>query len=429
MSPLERASPAEIADFQNTALRQQLAYLAQNSPYYQRQFREQQVDTAAIRLVADLAQLPFTTKDELQRHNWDFLCVPRNRVAEYSSTSGTLGEPVIIGLTKNDLTRLYRNEYLSFGCADGSANDVYQLMLTLDRQFMAGIAYYGGLLELGAGIIRVGPGNLAAQLANIQQLQPTALVAVPSFISNLLAFAQEQDINLNNSSIRKIVCIGESIRQDGFQPNALAQKITSHWPKVQLYSTYASTEKQTAFTECGQGRGGHHQPELIVFEIVDEAGRQLAAGETGELVVTTLGVEGMPLLRYKTGDLCAYYDEPCACGRNTRRLGPIVGRKQQLIKYKGTTLYPQTIFNVLNSFAEIAAYVVEASKNELGTDELSITVAFRGEQPADTPTRLRHALQARLRVLPTLDMAPLPAVLARQQADGKRKPSVFIDRR
>lgn len=429
MSPLERASLAEIADFQNVALRQQLTYLAQNSPYYQRLFREQQCDVAAIGTVADLAQLPFTTKDDLQRHNWDFLCVPRNRVAEYSSTSGTLGEPVIIGLTKNDLTRLYRNEYLSFGCADSSADDVYQLMLTLDRQFMAGIAYYGGLLELGAGIIRVGPGNLAAQLSNIQQIRPTALVAVPSFISNLLAFAQEQGISLNDSAVRKIVCIGESVRQEDFQPNALARKITSQWPNVQLYSTYASTEKQTAFTECGQGRGGHHQPELIVFEIVNEAGKQVAVGEVGELVITNLGVEGMPLLRYRTGDLCAYYDEPCACGRNTRRLGPIVGRKQQLIKYKGTTLYPQTMFNVLNSFAEIAAYVVEASRSELGTDELAITVAFRGEEATEAQTRLRHALQARLRVLPALHVASLPVVLARQQADGKRKPSVFIDRR
>lgn len=429
MSPLERASPAEIADFQNKALHQQLAYLAQNSPYYQRQFREQYLDIATIRTVADLARLPFTNKDELQRHNWDFLCVPRTQLVEYSSTSGTLGEPVIIGLTRNDLTRLYHNEYLSFGCADGSASDVYQLMLTLDRQFMAGIAYYGGLLELGAGIIRMGPGNLATQLATIQQLRPTALVAVPSFISNLLAFAHEQSIDLNASSVRKIVCIGESIRQEDFQPNALARKITSQWPNVQLYSTYASTEKQTAFTECGQGQGGHHQPELIVFEIVNEAGQQVSAGETGELVITNLGVEGMPLLRYKTGDLCAYYDEPCVCGRNTRRLGPIVGRKQQLIKYKGTTLYPQTIFNVLNSFAEITAYVVEASRSELGIDELAITVAFRGEDSAEAQTRLRHALQARLRVLPTLQLAPLQAVLAQQQADGKRKPSVFIDRR
>jgi phenylacetate-CoA ligase len=429
MSPLERASPTEIADFQNTALRQQVAYLAHNSPYYQRQFLEQRITIGAISTVADLARLPFTTKDELQRHNWEFLCVSRNRVAEYSSTSGTLGEPVIIGLTRNDLTRLYRNEYLSFGCADGSANDVYQLMLTLDRQFMAGIAYYGGLLELGAGVIRVGPGNLAAQLANIQQLRPTALVAVPSFISNLLAFAQEQHINLNESSVRKIVCIGESIRQEDLQPNALALKITSQWPGVQLYSTYASTEKQTAFTECGQGRGGHHQPELIVFEVVNEAGQLVDAGEIGELVITNLGVEGMPLLRYKTGDLCAYYDAPCACGRTTRRLGPIVGRRQQLIKYKGTTLYPQTIFNVLNSFVEVAAYLVEASRGELGTDELAITVAFRGEEVVETQMRLRHALQARLRVVPALHVAPLPTVLTRQQADGKRKPSIFIDRR
>ena len=429
MSPLEKTSREEINAYQNEALQQLLAYLQANSPFYQRRFAELGFDVADIRTTTDLVRLPTTSKQELQAYNWNFLCVPRAGVAEYCSTSGTLGRPVTIALTGNDLARLHHNEYLSFACADGQPDDVYQLLLTLDRQFMAGVAYYGGILKSGASVIRMGPGNLAAQLDTIRQLEPTVLVAVPSFVVALVAHAQATGFDLNSSSVRRIICIGESIRDENWQPNALARRITDAWA-VRLHSTYASTEKQTAFTECGHGAGGHHQPELLIFEILDENGQPLSAGQLGELTITTLGVEGMPLLRYRTGDICAYDDAPCACGRTTRRLGPIVGRRQQLLKYKGTSLYPQAIFNVLNTFGEVAAYVVEASTSALETDELKISLALAaGTDEAAVLDRLRTALRAALRVLLPLRVQPLAQVLARQNPGDSRKPARFIDQR
>jgi phenylacetate-CoA ligase len=429
MSPLEHASSEKIDAYQNAALSRLLAYLQANSPFYQRRFAGLGFDVADVKSTADLVRLPTTSKQDLQAHNWDFLCVPRREVAEYCSTSGTLGRPVTIALTGNDLARLHHNEYLSFACADGQPDDIYQLLLTLDRQFMAGIAYYGGILKLGASVIRMGPGNLAAQLATIRELQPTVLVAVPSFVVALVAHARATGFDLNLSSVRRIICIGESIRDEQLRPNALARRITQGWD-VRLHATYASTEKQTAFTECAHGAGGHHQPELLIFEILDESGQPLPAGQFGELTITTLGVEGMPLLRYRTGDICAYDDAPCACGRTTRRLGPIVGRQQHLLKYKGTSLYPQAIFNVLNTFNEIAAYVVEASNSDLGTDELEISIALApSAAEAAVLEQLRAALRAGLRVLPPLLVLPLAQVLARQNPGDSRKPVRFIDLR
>ncbi|RYY19861.1 MAG: phenylacetate--CoA ligase family protein [Cytophagaceae bacterium] len=429
MSPLESASQKEIGAYQDAALQQLLAYVQANSPFYQRLFARHGLDVARVRTTADLSRLPFTTKQDLQQHNWDFLCVPKNQVAEYCSTSGTLGRPVTIALTAADLERLYHNEFLSFSCADGGPDDLYQLLLTLDRQFMAGIAYHGGIRKTGAGVIRLGPGHLAAQLDAIRQLGPTALVAVPSFVVALINHARSVGFDLSTSAVRRIICIGESIRDADLQPNALARRILEAWP-VHLHSTYASTEQQTAFTECGHGRGGHHQPELLLFEILDEQGQALPPGQPGELTITTLGVEGMPLLRYRTGDVCAYYDGPCACGRTTRRLGPVLGRRQQLLKLKGTSLYPAAIFNVLNAVSEVVAYVVEASTSELATDELTISVALRAEaDPATVLPQLRQALRAGLRVLPTLLVRPLAEVQARQNPANKRKPASFIDLR
>ena len=292
-----------ISDEQDRKLRDLLIYLSQNSPFYKELFSKNHIVIDNIKTIADLVNIPTTTKDDVQQRNNDFLCVPSDRVAEYTSTSGTLGSPVTIALTENDLKRLAANEYNSFLCADGSKDDTYQLMLTLDRQFMAGIAYYMGIRKIGAGIIRLGPGVPAMQWETILRLKPTAIVAVPSFILKLIQYAKDNGIDLNQTSVKKAVCIGENIRNSDFSLNILGRKITEAW-NIKLYSTYASTEMQTAFTECGEGRGGHYQPDLLIVELLDEHDQPVGADTPGEVTITTLGVEGMPLLRYKTGDIC-----------------------------------------------------------------------------------------------------------------------------
>ncbi|HLX67696.1 MAG TPA: AMP-binding protein, partial [Puia sp.] len=256
---MERNMSMETKTLQEQKLQELLAYTGRNSPFYRDLFDRNRIDISRIRSLDDLATLPTTTKEDLQQRNDDFLCVPRDRIAEYTTTSGTLGSPVTIALTTGDLDRLAYNEYLSFRCADGSSADTYQLMLTLDRQFMAGIAYYSGIRRLGAGVIRVGPGVPALQWETIRRLKPTVLVAVPSFLLKLIRYAKDYRIDPHGTSVRSAICIGENIRQADLSLNILGKKITESW-NIRLYSTYASTEMQTAFTECGEGRGGHLQP-------------------------------------------------------------------------------------------------------------------------------------------------------------------------
>ncbi len=424
---LERKSNEEIIKFQELELVKLLQYLNSNSPFYKNHFSKNKVDLTSIKNYADLVKLPVTTKDDLQNQNWDFLCVQKNKIKEYCSTSGTMGTPVTIGLTKNDIDRLGYNEYLSFLAIDGNADDIYLLMLSLDRQFMAGIAYYEGARKLGAGIIRSGAGNFPMQIDLIQRLSPNVIIAVPSTILSLISYANEKEIDLNGTSVRKIVCIGENIRNEDFSFNELGQRITNAW-NVELFSTYASTEQQTAFTECEAGKGSHHHPELLIFEIVDDDNNQLPPGEIGELTITTLSVEGMPLLRYKTGDVCTYFTEPCSCGRMTNRISPIIGRKQQLIKYKGTTLYPQSVFNILNSIENIKEYAVEVFKNEIGNDEMIIYIAV--QDPNDElDFKIKRTLQSMLRVLPEVKYLSLDEIHKMQISDDKRKVSKLKDLR
>lgn len=412
---------------QEHKLQELVNYLEQHSPFYKELFTNNHIRAADIKTLQDLQKIPVTHKEHLQERNDDFLCVSRDKIIEYSSTSGTLGKPVTIALTENDLDRLTYNEFSSFTCSDGTPADIYQLMLTLDRQFMAGMAYYSGIRKMGAGIIRLGPGVPSLQWDTILRLKPTAIVAVPSFILKLIQYAKEHQIDINKTSVKKAICIGENIRNTDFSLSILGKKITEAWD-IKLYSTYASTEMQTAFTECREFKGGHMQPDLIILEMLDEHDQPVEAGQPGEVTITTLGVEGMPLLRYKTGDICLYFDEPCACGRTSKRLSPVVGRKKQMIKYKGTTLYPPALFDILNEMEDVIDFVAEVYSNEMGTDEVLIYI-LPVDFSEECNRKIRANLQARLRVSPHVKYLTAEEIHKMQMPEAGRKVIKFIDRR
>ena len=420
-------SADELKIMQGEKLQKLLLYLSLHSPFYQKLFTQKAVDITSIKTLDDIHSLPTTSKEDLQQHNEEFICVSDHEIVEYTSTSGTLGLPVTIALTENDLERLALNEYNSFLTADGSADDIYQLMLTLDRQFMAGIAYYSGLRKLGAGIIRLGPGVPSLQWETIMRLKPTVIIAVPSFILKLIQFAKEYDIDINKSSVKKAICIGENIRNPDCSLNILGKKITEAW-NIRLYSTYASTEMQTAFTECGEGCGGHLQPDLVILELLDEKNQQVPPNVPGEVTITTLGIEGMPLLRYKTGDICMYFDSPCACGRTSRRLSPVMGRKKQMIKFKGTTLYPPALFDLLNDMDVIIDYVVEVDTNEVGLDEVLLYL-LPAAKTIESDHKIRSYLQAKLRVSPSIKYITAEEIQKMQFPGTNRKAIKFIDKR
>lgn len=417
-------SSSDIKKQQEVLLTKQLQYLLNNSPYYKELFSKLKLDIATIKTIEHLTQIPVTTKSQLAERNFDFLCVDKRLIIDYATTSGTTGTPVTIGLTENDLQRLAFNEEQSFVIAGAKRGDVYQLMLTLDRQFMAGMAYFMGLRKLGAGIVRVGPASPQMQWENILRFKPNAIVAVPSFILKLIEFAKHNGIDLAKSGIEKAICIGEPVRNADLTANILAERITNTWD-IQLHSTYASTEMQTAFTECEHGTGGHLQPDLIIVEVLDENGKQVPPAEPGEVTITNLGVEGMPLLRFATGDICCYYNEPCACGRNTLRLSPVIGRKNQMIKYRGTTIFPPAIFDALRTVAEVKDYLIEVSKNDIGTDEVLLHV-LETDNNDTVIQKIKSSLQSRLKVTPAINFVSDKQLQVLRPAEGRKVPYIIF---
>ncbi len=150
---IEFKSAEEIKSFQEGLLKDALRYLQANSKYYRRMFEKCHIDVDRIKTIEDLQKIPFTEKKDLQLFNEEFLCVPREKVIDYITTSGTMGDPVTFGCTEKDLQRLAYNEKKSFECAGVGPGSIVQLMVTLDKRFMAGLAYFLGIRELGAGVI------------------------------------------------------------------------------------------------------------------------------------------------------------------------------------------------------------------------------------------------------------------------------------
>lgn len=424
---IEIASKSEIKSFQEQKLTTLLEYVNQNSPFYKRLFEKENIDIKNIKTLEDLQLLPVTSKEDLQKYNDDFLCVPVNKIIDYATTSGTLGEPVTFGLTDKDLDRLAYNEAISFDCAGIKEGDVVQMMTTIDRRFMAGLAYFLGLRKMKVGVIRVGAGIPELQWDSILKYKPTYLITVPSFLLKLIEYAEIHKIDINNSGIKGAICIGESLRNQDFSMNILSKKITDKW-NIKLFSTYASTEMSTAFTECEHFVGGHHHPELIIIEVLDENNQPVKNGESGELTFTTIGVEAMPLVRFKTGDIVQLHSESCSCGRNTIRVGPVIGRKQHMIKYKGTTLYPPAMNDVLTDFENIESHIIEISTNDLGTDEILIKIAVK-EQSETFLQELKDHFRAKLRVTPKIEFTTTEILNPLIFNPMSRKPISFFDKR
>lgn len=391
-------------------------YAAEHSPYYRELFR-------GVKEVPSLNSVPTVDKRVVSERNLDFLCVPRERVVEIVTTSGTTGQPLLWMLTDADLRRLGANEKLSFECAGLIPGDTVLVATAMDRCFIAGAAYWLGLRELGCAAARVGPSSPAYVLEVMQRLQPTALVAVPSFLRLIATKAQESGTDLRQASVKKLVCIGEPIRDRAFALNAAGRALEAAW-SAKLFSTYGVTELANSLCECEAGRGGHLHDQQLFVEVLDDDGRALPDGEVGEVVATTFGVEAMPVIRYRTGDCAALFREPCSCGRTTPRLGPIVGRKNQRLKFKGVSLFPSALQAVLDEADGVESFVIVATAGDELSDE--IEVLFHGGAP---DSALREQLQARTKTTPRLRRASREEIESLQLPPNARKRRTFVDLR
>lgn len=424
---IDKLSTGAIKKIQDELLSDMARYIYEMSVYYRKVFDEYGLLPTDISAVEFLDKFPFTEKRDISKDNWAFVSVKREHIAEIVSTTGTTGEPVFIALTVRDIERLTYNEERSFGYTGAGKEDLFHIAVTCDNLFIAGIAYYRGLIRLGASVVRIGPQSIVRHFALIESLKPNGIVAVPSFLFYLICRAHEHGLDVKKFGIQKIVLIGDSIRNADFSANTLGHLIENSFGE-RCYSTYGITEGQVSFCECEFHQGFHSHPDLVIVEIVDDNGKLLKDNEIGELVITPLQLQGMPLIRYKTGDITFKISDPCLCGRNSVRIGPILGRKHQRLKVSGVTLYPKTIENTILDIKDIINYQIEVYTGNDQTDHIVLRVGtYRNDK--SFKSFLLDSLRARAKVTPEIEIESPEEIEKRLFEGGSRKAIIFKDRR
>jgi phenylacetate-CoA ligase len=421
-----RSAPTSDRETYQVSLLQDHLRQAHKSLFYKRCMDSIGFDLKKISSLAELTKLPLTERRDLEKNPEDFYAVPRQSFADLAFTSGSTGGSLEVPYTVHDLERLAFNEMINFHGVDARPGDCFLLCVTLDRCFIAGLAYYSGLIKLGASVIRSGSGQAARQWELINRCKPKGIVGVPSFLLKMAQWGEEKGYNPAGSSVSTLVTIGEPIRKSDQTHTALGQKLEEAWG-AKVFSSYGATELETAFCECTESCGGHVHPELMITEIVDQKGNLLPDGQSGEIVVTPLGVEGFPLVRFRTGDIAKLHNAPCECGWSTQRLGPVEGRLAQRLKYKGTTLYPEMIFQALDEIQHDSCSYVEVQSSFGLSDDLIVVVGQ--ENTEISPVKIEEHLQSKLRVKPHVVIADKTEVTQKMYAAGGRKLKRFFDLR
>lgn len=421
MKNKEFISLDEIQCIQGKLLIEQIQRIFKSNSVLKNVLISNNVNVDTVKELSDICKLPLTSKKELHAWGWDALTVSKSAIAEIVSTSGTTGKLFYFPLTEKDLESLAQGECNAFNSMGINKNDKFQITITLDHLFMAGLAYYLGARKIGATVYRVGPGKMECQVDTGRILGTTAMVGVPSFIHKLLSSGKFPEL-------RKIVLVGEAILNREFKLNELGQSI-QNLTNAELFSSHGITEIGCSFSECSAHSGLHSSYEHIIAEVLDNEGNPVKSGEVGELVVTTLLMEAMPVIRYRTGDLVARLpDVQCDCGRNSMRIGPVIGRKDHAIKLKGTTIYPGQIQQVLCQYLqkEVINYQIIVSTSHEGLDKISLIVGTSGNRDK-LIDELRSSFRSTIRVVPEIQMISPEEVDRALYLNGSRKARIFND--
>ena len=240
----------QINQLQIDLLQQHLQYIAQNSPFYQRVFRKNQIDISRIKNINDLKIIPPTSKEDLIHHNDEFLAAPEEDVIDVCLTSATSGEkPAMLLQTHSDLIRLAYNEEMAFTMTGLSEKDTLMVCAALDRAFMAGLAYFMGGSKLNTRVVRSGSGSAAQHWEMLKITNATALVGVPSLMRKIAEYGLECDEDPRKTQVKKLIAIGEPTRDRSLHLLPLTRSLEEMWD-AEIYSTYASTELATTYCEC-----------------------------------------------------------------------------------------------------------------------------------------------------------------------------------
>ena len=360
-------------------------------PFYRDHFRLHDISRRSIRTLDDVRRLPFTTKDDLRRqHPLGFLAVPRRDLARIHGSSGTTGKPTFVAYTAADLNT-WSDLCARFLVAGGLRPEHTVQIAFGYGLFTGGFGLHYGVEKVGAAIIPAASGNTRRQIDILHDLAPEVLVCTPSYALTIADGARELGMDPRSLPLRFGHFGGEPWTED------MRREIEDSLD-IQAFNNYGLSEVigPGVSGECMARTGMHLQEDHFLVECIDpETLEPVAEGEPGELVITTLTREAMPLIRYRTRDIARLYREPCPCGRTTMRMGRVAGRSDDMLIIRGVNVFPSQIEEaLLRVEGTTPHYLIEVDRP--GTlDQVTVKVEIRPELFSDRMDRMQ-ALRERI---------------------------------
>lgn len=350
--------------------------IAMHAPFYAAKYGNLGLDEHALSSVRDIEKLPFTTKEDLRAHFPDgFLAVPKKQVVRLHSSSGTTGNPTVVYHSRHDLDSWANLMARSLYCAGVRDEDVFQNICGYGL-FTGGLGFQYGVERLGCLSIPAGAGNSLRQIKLMRDYGTTVAHAIPSYLNRLYDVFVEQGLDPKKDTRLHTLVIGA-------EPHTEEQRRRiEELFGVKAYNSFGLSEMNgpgVAF-ECTFQTGLHIWEDAFIVEIIDpETLQPLPDGEIGELVMTTLDREAMPLIRYRTRDLTRIIPEQCACGRTHRRLDRIKGRSDDMFIVKGCNIFPMQVEKILMLFPELTSEYRILLERINDVDEMIVEVEISKE--------------------------------------------------
>ena len=423
---MEFATAEALRSTQLERLRWSIAQAAR-SPHYGKVFAEQGLGPESLRTLDDVRRFPLTEKQALRdSYPFGLLAVPKEEVVRLHHSSGTTGMATAVLHTAGDIERWADLVARCLHMVGMRKGDVFQNMMTYGL-FTGGLGLHYGAEKLGAFVIPMGAGNSRRQIEFMRIFGTTAIHIIPSYAMALLGTTEEMEVDPKSLSLRFAVGGAEPYSEE------VRARLQEAWG-ISFYNCYGLSEMcgpGVAF-ECPVQQGLHLWEDAYVGEVVDpESGEPVADGEQGELVLTSLTREAMPLIRYRTRDLTSLVPEPCPCGRAHRRLARIRGRTDDMFIVRGVNIFPIQIEQVLMSLPQVGRNYVAVIDREGYADRLTVQVeltaeAFLGdlEQLHSLRERIANALRQEILVRPRVELVE-PGSIPRQEGKAVR----VIDKR
>ena len=404
---VETIKRVKLEDLQLGRLKETIGR-TKKSFYYGRLFKEKKLGISAVKKLKDIQKFPFTTKDDLRDHwPYGFIAVPKEELVRMHSSSGTTGRATVVFHTINDIAvwsnLLARCMYM----VGMRKSDVFQNMMTYGL-FTGGLGFHYGAEKIGALIIPAGAGNSKRQIQLMMDFETTAVHVIPSYALHLSTIFDELKLDPREDTKVKIAFLGAEPHTE-----KMRKKIEEIYG-YKAFNSYGLSEMNgpgVAF-ECPEQNGMHIWEDSFLVEIIDPKTLQpVADGEEGELVMTTLQREGMPLLRYRTKDLTRIIPEPCSCGRTHRRIERIKGRTDDMLILKGVNIYPMQIEKKLMEISGVGTNFLIVLDREGFNDLITVKVEvdkkyFSGEMKQMEALRKKivEELKSEILVTPRIDL-------------------------